>query len=175
MTQIKIAGFIITCILLLTGDAVQGQNTITKSVIGNAAVHMTGADYQLQGTVGQPLIDMSTITSYRMHFGFWYIQQVVVDVEDLMALMPIEFELFQNYPNPFNAVTTIRYAVPKPADVKIELYNLLGQRVAVLLAAPKQPGYHELQYNAGHLASGLYFYRFQSEGYHFVKKMILAK
>jgi len=165
---------LIACFFLLCQD-LPAQDTIQKIVLGNGAVQVNSTAYQIKGTVGQRLIDLSDNTSYRMNFGFWYIQRYVVSVEDLMTLIPYEFELFQNYPNPFNAVTRIRYSVPKAADIRIELYNLLGQRVAVLLDAKKEPGFHELEFDAGHLASGFYLYSFQTKGYHFVKKMILAK
>jgi len=166
---VLIAGF------FLLYQELPAQDTIQKIVLGNGAVLVGNTNHQIKGTVGQRLIDISDNTSYCMNFGFWYIQRYVVNIEDLMTLLPHEFELLQNYPNPFNAVTKIRYSVPKPANIRIELYNVLGQRVAILLDEQKQPGKHELEFDAGHLASGFYLYSFQTKGYHFVKKMILAK
>ena len=161
--------------LLMLNQVLPAQDNIKKIVIGNGAVQASSTVHQIKGTVGQNLIDISGNTSFCMNFGFWYIHRYVVNVEDLMALLPYEFALLQNYPNPFNAVTKIPFAVPKAANVRIELYNALGQRVAVLLDAKEQPGMHELVFDASNLASGFYLYSFQTEGYHFVKKMILAK
>ncbi len=171
----SLPGFSLIAGLFLLCQALPAQDTIQKIVLGNGAVHISNTSHQIKGTVGQRLIDISDNTSYRMNFGFWYIHRYVTDVEDLMTLIPNKFELFQNYPNPFNAVTNIRYSVPKAADIRIELYNILGQRVAVLLDEQKPPGFHVLQFDAGHLASGFYLYSFTTEGYHFVKKMIITK
>ncbi len=172
----KLSAWIVlfACFILLC-QILPAQDTIQKIVLGNGAVHINNTGYQIKGTVGQRLISFSDNTSYCMNFGFWYIQRFVTNLEDLMTLIPYEFELLQNYPNPFNAVTKIRYAVPKAANIRIELYDILGQRVAVLFDGQKQPGFHELEFDAGHLASGFYLYTFQTKGYHFVKKMILAK
>lgn len=62
--------------------------------------------------------------------------------------LPIEFELSQNYPNSFNRSTTIRYGLPEPSNIRIEIYNILGQRVATLFDGIKQPCYHNATWNA---------------------------
>ncbi len=98
------------------------------------------------------------------------------DISDLdNKLMPTEFSLFQNYPNPFNAITSIRFGMPKASEVKIAVSNILGQRVTVLLDAWKPIGYHTVKFDASELASGLYFYRIQSDKFIKIRKMILMK
>jgi len=94
---------------------------------------------------------------------------------------PKEFSLSQNYPNPFNPSTTIRYAVPSEAKVKLNVYNLLGQIVTNLVDNVEQTGYHEVVFNAANLASGIYFYTIDvksTDGKHnfqSAKKLILMK
>ena len=69
------------------------------------------------------------------------------------------FNLFQNYPNPFNPNTIIRYSIPAESKVTVKLYNLLGQEMKQLVNATESAGYHDITFNAGNLASGIYFYR----------------
>jgi len=94
--------------------------------------------------------------------------------------VPTEFSVYENYPNHFNPSTTIRYALPEAMKVRVEIYNVMGQRVEVLLEEEQQAGYHEVVWNgqsaAGRLvASGVYFYVVQASQKRAVKKMILLK
>jgi hypothetical protein len=88
---------------------------------------------------------------------------------------PIEFVLKQNYPNPFNPSTKINYDLPKPENVKIEVYNTLGQRIETLLNKSMPAGYHEIDFKAHNLPSAIYFYRIQAGEFQNVKKMILLR
>jgi hypothetical protein len=76
--------------------------------------------------------------------------------------VPTEFSVGQNYPNPFNPSTMIDFALPWEAHVKLEVFNLLGQRVATLVDETRRVGYHSVQFNASELPTGLYFYRMQA-------------
>jgi len=89
--------------------------------------------------------------------------------------VPVKYELFQNHPNPFNAITTIRFSLPELGEVKIEVYNNLGQKVATLFNGRKSTGFHEIKFDASSLASGLYFYRIQAGQFIRVKKMLVMK
>ena len=84
---------------------------------------------------------------------------------------PREFALDQNYPNPFNPTTVIRYGLPQRSPVKLEVYNMLGQRVATLENGERESGYHEVRFDGTGLASGVYVYRLQAGS--FVKSMKL--
>ncbi len=86
-----------------------------------------------------------------------------------------EYDLSQNYPNPFNPITTITYAVPRSGQVKLQVFNQLGQRVATLVNEYKATGSYELDFNAKDLPSGLYFYRLETAGFSKTMKMILMK
>lgn len=101
---------------------------------------------------------------------FKYTQVVNVTVGNLDS-----YELAQNYPNPFNPSTNINFTMPKAGNVKIVLFNALGQEVATLFNGNKDAGFHTVQFNANGLPSGIYFYQMTSEGFNQVRKMILAK
>ena len=80
-----------------------------------------------------------------------------------------------NYPNPFNPVTTIRYGLPQSANVRLEVYNTLGQRVAVLVDEEREAGWHEITFHGGNLASGVYLYRLKAADFEQIRPMLLLK
>ncbi len=89
--------------------------------------------------------------------------------------IPTVFALEQNYPNPFNPTTVIEFALPKQSDVKLAIYNILGEKVAELVNSAMVAGYHSVDFNATNLASGMYIYRIQAGNFVSVKKMMLLK
>jgi hypothetical protein len=99
-----------------------------------------------------------------------YSEEIEIDVTG-----PKEFTLYQNYPNPFNPTTTIKFALPVDSRVKINVYNSLGQLVETLVDKEMESGYHEVNFDASRLASGVYLYQLQLQDYVSVKKMILIK
>ena len=86
---------------------------------------------------------------------------------------PTNFRLFQNYPNPFNPITTIKFNWPVRENVKIEIFNLLGQKVMTLVDKNYQAGQHKIEFNGEHIASGVYFYKITAGEFIETKKMIL--
>jgi len=91
------------------------------------------------------------------------------------SLIPEIFALGQNYPNPFNPVTTIPYALPEKSKVKIELYDMLGRKIKMLLNTEKNAGYYNYEFKADNLASGVYIYRIQAGQFSAKKKLLLMK
>ena len=89
--------------------------------------------------------------------------------------IPEEYALSQNYPNPFNPVTQIRYALPEAVYVRLEVRNILGQRVRVLVNERKKAGYHVVSLNGNTLASGVYFYTIEAGDFRQTNKMLLIK
>ncbi|MFC1650451.1 CotH kinase family protein [Candidatus Latescibacterota bacterium] len=88
---------------------------------------------------------------------------------------PSAFSLGQNYPNPFNPMTTIPFSVPESGRVTIEVYSILGQRMAKVIDDNLSPGHYQAVLKAGHLASGIYFYRIEANGFTQTKSMLLLK
>jgi hypothetical protein len=95
----------------------------------------------------------------------------VVEVE----VVPIQYELSQNYPNPFNPSTTIRFSLPKETQLKINIYNILGELVETVAEGTYEAGYHKVAFNASTLPSGAYIYRIESSQYVQTKKMLFLK
>ena len=78
-------------------------------------------------------------------------------------------------PNPANPMTTITYAIANPSRVKLDIYNISGQKVATLVDAPMNAGTHAVTFDGSSLASGVYFYRLESKGFRKSGKMLLVK
>ena len=99
----------------------------------------------------------------------------VTSNEELGGVMPRTFDLEQNYPNPFNPTTAINYAVPEQSEVRIEVYNVIGRRVATLVDREMAPGNYTVNFDASSLSSGMYFYRLKAGSTLLTKKMTLIK
>ncbi len=98
------------------------------------------------------------------------------------AVLPSTFRLYQNYPNPFNPTTTIEFEImgSSPAEVSLDIFNVLGQRVRNLLSETRLPGMHQVDWDATsqdgeRVATGVYFYRLQVGDQSEAKKMLLLK
>jgi len=107
---------------------------------------------------------------------------IITDVEDDEHgdILPYRFELSQNYPNPFNPVTTIEYSLPRRSSVKIDVFNLLGQKVRTLVDREESAGSYTIEWDGTNtsgqsVSTGVYFYRFQADDHVETKKMLLLK
>ena len=89
--------------------------------------------------------------------------------------VPNEFCIHQNYPNPFNAVTRIEFGLPHRAFVELDVFDILGRKIAVLTRDYREAGYYSILFDAGGLPSGIYFCRMRSAEFHGVQKMLLIK
>jgi hypothetical protein len=115
---------------------------------------------------------LGTIASDMGAFGGGDSTSSVIEIK---VSKPQYFQLNQNYPNPFNSSTQINYALPQAAQVKIEIYDILGRRVAVIVDEDQQAGYHQVDWNAAGKSSGLYFYKIQAGNFIKSRKMVLLK
>lgn len=101
-------------------------------------------------------------------------------VKEIEAALPDRFELRQNYPNPFNPTTTIEYAVPRSTKVRLEIFNVLGQKIATLADQPVETGRYEVKWDGrnkggSQVSSGVYFYVLTTPGFKKSRKMLLIK
>lgn len=99
---------------------------------------------------------------------------------EVMGNVPAKFSLSQNYPNPFNPMTTIEYSLPEQSQVKLEVFNVLGQRVKTLADVVQPAGRHRMVWDGKDaqgkdVASGIYFYRLQAGEFTDSKRMVILK
>ncbi len=105
---------------------------------------------------------------------------IILDIQirtsnEEISSAPSNFILNQNYPNPFNPATNISYSLPTSGDVLLEVYALNGQKVATLVDGFQNFGTHTIRFDASGLSSGIYVYRFVSQGANYTRKMLLIK
>ncbi len=105
-----------------------------------------------------------------VHAGEW-----ATAADDLLRDVSSSIELRQNYPNPFNPVTSIRFRLADENDVRLEVFDMTGRRVAVLIDDRIRAGEHSVNFNASGLASGVYVYRLQTGSGTYTRKMLLMR
>ncbi|MCX6162106.1 MAG: T9SS type A sorting domain-containing protein [Ignavibacteriae bacterium] len=108
--------------------------------------------------------------TFKARFG-----DLVIAVQQIGSETPESFMLKQNYPNPFNPVTNITYALPKSSRVTLAVYDVLGNLVETLFEGNQNTGIYITQFDGSMLASGIYFYKLETESFRDVKRMILVK
>ena len=169
------------------------QGYVEISVNGGSWQTLAGPISGLSTVWTQGYVDLSAYadSTVRIAFNFtssgahedngWYIDDVRIEgippqgIEEYQNIHPHRYTLSQNYPNPFNPATNIQFGLPKASHVKIEVFNILGQKVATLLDERKSAGYHAVEFDGSNLSSGVYFYKIQADAFSRVRKMLLIK
>jgi uncharacterized protein YdaL len=105
----------------------------------------------------------------------WEFETADVTSSENLSDIPKSFELRQNYPNPFNPVTQIQYALPEAIEVTLEVYDVLGRRLSVLVNEQQQAGWHEISFDASRYSSGIYIYRISAGDFRQTRQMMLIK
>ncbi|RKY98867.1 MAG: hypothetical protein DRQ13_03095 [Ignavibacteriae bacterium] len=150
---------------------VNGQTDWNKvGFINGSGTTTERMNYIFKEKISKPGIYLYRLKQIDFDGTVAYSPEVEIDVTG-----PKEFALFQNYPNPFNPVTTIKFSLPKQADVKLVVYNAVGQVVEELINETMEEGYHEVQFTADDFASGVYYYRLNTSEFNSIKKMLLLK
>ncbi|MBX2977284.1 MAG: T9SS type A sorting domain-containing protein [Ignavibacteriaceae bacterium] len=121
---------------------------------------------------------LSGLVKYRLKQidndgSFTYSESVEVEIENI----PTEYTLYQNYPNPFNPSTTIKFGLPKDSHVILEIFNILGEKVATLINQEMQAGFHNFQFSIFNfqLSSGIYVYRLKAGEFVQSRKLLMIK
>jgi serine protease len=157
-----------------------GDNSITEDII-DGALDGESLSLTVWSAGEEKSLSISSLTDAltgeevgnTLHYktdGVW-IARGVKEAKEI----PTTFSLSQNYPNPFNPSTTIKYGLPRDVKVRLEVYNVLGQRVAVLVDEEQKAGYYEVLFQNSNLASGVYFYRLSAGEFAQAKKLMLVR
>lgn len=136
-----------------------------------------GGDYGENHELAKDIADQ---INSNLTVAAWVIPDTIPDISYKVGVtdditIPVAFGLSQNYPNPFNAKTTIDYQLPATSDVKLEVYNLLGERLAILVDEKQEAGYRSAAWDASDVSSGLYFYKLTARDFTETRRMILVK
>ena len=107
--------------------------------------------------------------------GAIFKKDLAVSILQTNSGIPDEFSLSQNYPNPFNPSTNIKFDISKLSNVKLRVYDILGNEIAVLVNKLLKPGSYTANFDGSGLASGIYYLRLEADGYSKVRKMNLLK
>lgn len=172
-------------ILLAFTISAEAQVRLRSANLPGASGFAAGTTVRVGVTIGQTLGGFSNDALNANGAGFWYttldaITIVSSSIERLGDEIPEQYELHQNYPNPFNPTTRVKYGIPESGQVRLTVFNVLGQIVAVVLDKEQAAGYYEVNWDARsesgvRLPSGLYFYRIDTDGYTATRSMILQK
>jgi hypothetical protein len=153
----------------------------SDSLFTDSRIDSTGLDTL---SVAAPLVNGKTYWwKVRAHNSYgwgpfsevWQFRRVLIAGIDPGENIPTEYSLSQNFPNPFNPSTVIKYGLPAQSHVVLEVFDIMGQRVALLVNEMQDPGFHEVQFEREGLASGLYLYRIKAGNFTETKKLILLR
>lgn len=164
-------------------------NTIGPSdvrmLMGSGPFSMAVGDTQeviaanIAGASSDPFLSITalraTAGTARMAYQSAVSSEPTTGIDLKKEFVPTAFELMQNYPNPFNPSTTIRYALPERARVTLSVFNLLGQRVSLLVDEEVSPGYHEVNFAGNNFASGAYICVLKAAGHMQARRMLLIR
>jgi len=175
------------------GAALAGVLIVVKNSNGNVAGYgMSDASgtYSISG-IGQGSYTVSasistysstqSSTTYDPSSGSTTVQNFtmsnssVTAVQNSSSNLPTRYQLDNNYPNPFNPSTIIGFTIPMTTHVRLDIYNILGQKVAELVNSTMSAGTYKISFDASKLSSGVYLYRLETNNFTSVKKMILSK
>ena len=153
--------------------------------IGNEIkfILMSGVDYPVKVMVENINIRLQDESGKIIDTELYSDEEITISNEAITKLKvvsdefthPIDLVMMQNYPNPFNPSTKISFTIPVDANVDLSIYNALGELVSNMVSEHLLAGYHEYQFNASKLASGVYFYRIKAGDLVLTKKMVLIR
>jgi hypothetical protein len=134
------------------------------------------------GTTTDPKSYSYSDQSVKSGTNYYRLKQIDYDGSYAYSvILKVDFKVFnsylleQNYPNPFNPITTIGFVIENKSNIRITILNPIGEEVAVVLNEEREPGFHQVEFNATNLPSGVYFYTLRAGEFVQTKKMILMK
>lgn len=154
-------------ILFLQTEQILAQQYQIKSwSVGASFAESGNQQFTIRHTNAQSMAGFQDSQSWSLQSGFHFISApsaLLTSSEIITDELPVQYSLGQNYPNPFNPTTQIRFGLPSSSEVSLEVFDLIGRRVALLLHDEiKTAGYHHVPFDASELSSGIYLYRIQA-------------
>lgn len=149
--------------------------------LSNAIIHWGNPDARLNFPITWKRIYLAETDESKKNSGTLNVDDFTAHFietsigDDNRFLAPLHFNLEQNFPNPFNPDTKIAFGLPKDTLVKLEIFNILGERIATLLNCEMAAGSHAIKFNACQLTSGIYLYRINTGDFQATKRMLVIK
>jgi len=176
--QLFLIAFALTC-FIVKNDALAQTSKIEWSSFNMGFAMPASASNVVKSAVGQTFVGVVQQANTRIASGFLVhpkISEPPVAVEEKAETeLPTSYELEQNYPNPFNPSTTIAFALPKPSEVSLKIFDASGREVATLVEGKLPAGRHEVVLDASPFSSGVYFYRLQAGEFSRTMRLMLVK
>lgn len=183
-------GNIIACDFSGTGSGLKvfdSTGTLLNTLSGVTGVRgvfrLSSGNYLTTNGTGLFEIDDTTGVVVRQIYTASSLQYIDVFDKTLTGVnvinsVPLEYKLYNNYPNPFNPITKISFSIPKNQIVTIQVFDLTGKEISLLVNQIYSAGLHSVEFNASGLSSGIYFYKMTCHGqedFSVTKKMVLIK
>jgi hypothetical protein len=136
-----------------------------------SATYSTSSPAYTGGENGYPTGDLNWYPALKSRWE----QGLPVNVKSNPKTVIADYQLEQNYPNPFNPSTSIAFTLAQAGEVKLEIYNALGQKVATLVNAKLPAGKHDVIWQAQNAPTGIYFYKLETAAFSQTRKMVLMR
>jgi hypothetical protein len=149
--------------------------------LSNAIIHWSNPSAVLTFPITWKRIYLAETNDSNKNSGIIYVDDFTTHFietgvdDDNKCDVLLHYKLEQNFPNPFNPETKIAFGLPKPAWVKLEVFNLIGERIATLLNDEMPAGSHAVKFNASQLTSGIYLYRIDMKDFQATRRMLVIK
>ena len=165
-------------------DIRYGSGRIAESLnSGSQTIEMSGVSYPVTVSVENMTVTLQDVSGKGINSELKPGESLVINnstINKLVVLsgelaVPTEYALEQNYPNPFNPSTTIKFSLPEATNVRLVIYNALGQKVGELVNSKLETGRYSYRWDASNAASGMYIYELRTDNFVSVKKMLLLK
>jgi len=168
-----------------TYDCLRVRNdemTISKLLVNGIPVSSDTSTYIEYSWIAEQVGMLATVTSMTGETNPNFTRALVITftvpttgIQDHQLSLPTRFELQQNYPNPFNPSTTISFTLPATMNVRLTVYDLLGQKIATLVNGRLSGGKHQVTFDAADLPTGVYLYQLSGNGITQTRRMVLLK
>lgn len=173
--------FLILLMFFFPQQELFGQYQMGSWSFNNSIGTSVNGEYMMTSNVGESVIGSIHNGQFVLRSGTRYsigadtVATSIGNPEELRPNQPDHLALKQNYPNPFNPTTNIQFKLPQTANVTLAVYNMLGQKVSILIDKRMSAGSYSAEFKGLGLPSGVYIYRLDAEGVSKSRKMLLVK